>query len=673
MEKIIQRIESLPKWGLALLIGVLAFLVYSNSLGNDYALDDTIVILENAKVKEGLVDLGDYFKQAKSQLLEDQYGYRPITLMSFALDIELFGPGAYGGHLMNTIYYALVCILLFFTLLLVFPRARLLFPLLITLLFVVHPIHVEAVANIKSRDEILSLGFCLLSLNMFIQWLNAEKKFWLLPLSFIAFGLGFLSKESAVTFLAIVPLVVLLRPRRSLSHSLTRSAIFPICAGLVFIGISLLGSKSTTDNMALTEGAGIYMEHKLMGNAIFQQHQFPERLATGTGIMLRYWKQFLIPYPLVYYTGYNHIPLTNFGDPIVWLSVLFHLGLLVLGIWAWRKHRTMSFAIGWYFATISIYTHIARPLSDAMADRFLFAPSVGMAILLVYALMLILKIDWKRVENGEEKKKSGKKTKAKQGNPKLAGLGIGMALLLVIFGGMTLNRNKAWKNNLTLFSTDIVNLEDCARCHFHYAEALTINYPQSANQAQAKQDIIHHFKRAIEITPEAYNSYISLGRAYYVFGMPEEGNALLKEATQKYTEQARPWFELGFGLFNQQKWSEAVPVLERAVELAPNREDNYFYLGLSKFNSGQAQEGIAIMQEAQTKHPEQLMYYESLSDMHFTIQESVTGMNWLLQALEVSPNNPGIYTKIIQRSIEFGDTAFAARYQEEARQKGLLP
>lgn len=670
MEKIIQRIESLPNWGHLLLIGGLAFLLYSNTLSHGYALDDTIVIVENSKVKDGFVDLGLYFQKARSQMLEDQYGYRPIALMSFALDIELFGKGAYGGHLMNTLYFALLCMLLFSVLKKLFPKARLLFPLLVTLLFVVHPIHVEAVANVKSRDEILSLGFCLLSMQLFLMWLNQEKRLWLLPLSFLAFGLAFLSKESAVTFLAIVPLAVLLRPAPSLTHRLSRAALFPLVAGLVFVGISLMGQRSTVDNTQLTEGVGIYMEHKLMGNAIFQQHQDHERVATGIGIMLRYWQQFAVPYPLVYYTGYNHIPLTNFSDPLVIFSLIFHLGLLALAIWSWRKHRTMAFAIGWFFATISIYTHIVRPLSDAMADRFLFTPSIGMVILLVYGLMVLLKVDWQEKPQPEAGKKKKAKAAPAKGN---AVFGLGMLGLLVVFSGLTLNRNKAWENNLTLFETDIPNLEDCARCHFHYAEALTQIYPNSPRQAQLQKDIIHHFSRAIEITPEAYNSYVSLGRAYYIFGMPKSGNALLRDAVAKYTDQARPWFELGFGLFNQQKWDEAVPVLERAVELAPNREDNYFYLGLSKFNSGQSQEGIQIMKEAQAKHPEQLMFYESLSDMHFTIQESVTGMNWLLQALEVSPNNPGIYQKIIQRSLEFGDTTFALQYQNDARQKGILP
>lgn len=677
MEKILNRIDRIPNLGLALIIGILAFIQYSNTFKNDYALDDTIVILENSKVKDGLVSLDQYFVKAKSQMLEDQYGYRPITLMTLAIDIELFGPGAFGGHIMNALYYAFLCILLFFTLRKLFPKARNFFLFWVVLLFIVHPLHVEAVANIKSRDEILALFFGLLSLNLFLTWLR-QGAIWALPTSIIALGLGYLSKESAVTFLAILPLAALVQLDLSRKQRLIHTSIvLAACLGTV-VALTALNQSSTVDNTELTEGVGIKMEDKIMGNAIFQQHKDHERIATGTGIMLRYVKQFLVPYPLVYYTGYNHIPLTSFGDPLVIGSVIFHLLLLFLAIWFFRKHPVITFGIFYYFITISPYTHFLRPLSDAMADRFMLSPSLGLSLILVYGAMLLVKIPWEKQtasNTAPSGKKKSKKAKVSSTSPYLP-------LFLLVMGGMVLAfsvlsfiRNKAWEDNMVLFSTDIVNLDDCARCHFHYAEALAITYGNSTpqRQAQMRSEIITHYRKAIEITPLAYNSYVSLGRFYYSMQMYKEGNEILKSAIQEYPEEARPYFHLAHGLMAQQREKESIPYFEKTIELAPKREEPYFYYAWANYNIGDYEKGIRIMEDGLAKFPQNSpTYHDALSDMCLGIGQLEKGFGYMRDALEFNPANVAIYQKFIQAYTEIGDSTNAAYYYNLAVSRGLM-
>jgi len=671
LQKLLQRIETVPVWGLALVIGLIAFFQYSNSFNNDYALDDTIVIVENAKVRDGLVNLSEYFVKSNSQLLEDQYGYRPITLISLALDAELLGPGPYNGHLMNAFYYALLCMVIFFTLKKIFPRARLLFLFVVVLLFAVHPLHVEAIANVKSRDEILAMLFGLLSVRFFIEWLR-DNKIYGIPLSILALGLGFLSKESAVIFLAILPLSALVQLDLPVKKRILRtSLILGACLGIV-VGVVALTQASTVDNLALTEGAGIKMEDKIMGNAIFQQHQEHERIATGTGILLRYIKNFLVPYPLVYYSGYNQIPLTGFGDPLVIASLLLHLLLAFLSVWFFKKHPLVTFGIWFYFISISPYTHFLRPLSDAMADRFMFVPSLGLCLLLVYGLLRLAKIDWQK--DAQTSKPDGKKKKGKVAIAPGAWtpFGIGMVALVLVFAGLTFNRNKAWKDNLTLFSTDIPHLEDCARCHFHYAEAMSITYVNSTEKARLKPEIIRHFRRAIEITPEAYNSYISLGRFFYAEGMYEEGHAVLKDAIAYFPEEGRPYFHLGYGLMAQLREAEAIPYFEKTVELAPNREEAYFYYAWSHYNVANYEKGISLMELALAKFPENsATYHNALTDMCVGIGQLDKGFGYLNDALTKEPNNPNIYKKFISTYQQIGDTASAEAYIQQALNRGI--
>ena len=659
----------MPSWGLALVIGLLAFLLYSNTFQNDYALDDTIVIVENSKVKDGLAPIGDYFVKSQSQMLEDQYGYRPITLLSLALDVELLGPKSFGGHVMNAIYYALLCIILFFTLKKVFPKARVFFLFCVTLLYLVHPLHVEAVANIKSRDEMLALSFGLLAIFFFLHWIR-NRAIWAIPASLAALTLGFLSKESAVTFLAVIPLAVLVQTDLAWKKRLINAGIIIVGSATIALSVASLTQSSTVDRSDLTEGTGIKMEDKIMGNAIFQQHKDHERIATGTGIMLRYVKSFLIPYPLVYYTGYNHIPLTSFSDPLVIGSLIFHLLLIFLGLFYFRKHPVMTFAIGYYFITISPYTHFLRPLSDAMADRFMLSPSIGLAILVVYGLMLLTKIPWQITPETTGKKKSGKKAALPKMLPAFTG---GIAVLALLFAFLTFQRNKAWENNLVLFTTDIPHLDECARCHFHYAEALAITYPTSPRQAQILPEIIDHYRRAIEITPEAYNSYVSLGRFLHSLQRYEEGDEVMREAIAQYPEEARPYFHLAHSLMAQRREKESIPHFEKTIELAPNREEPYFYYAWAHYNIGNYEKGIEIMEDGLAKFPgNSPTYHGALSDMCLGIGQLDKGFAYMKDALEVEPNNVAIYQKFIKAYTEIGDTANAQYYYQQAVSRGLM-
>ena len=153
----------------ALVIFLLAFLQFSNTLTHDYAWDDAIVITENSRTQKGFSGIPEQWQEHTRQTLEDFSGYRPLTLTSFNLDIGFFGKRPGPAHAMNVIYFGLLAMVIYFTLRKLFPDHHGYFALFVTLLFVVHPLHTEVVANIKSRDEIFVMLFGMLSL---IAWIN---------------------------------------------------------------------------------------------------------------------------------------------------------------------------------------------------------------------------------------------------------------------------------------------------------------------------------------------------------------------------------------------------------------------------------------------------------------------------------------------------------------------
>jgi hypothetical protein len=206
----------------ALFAAVVAIALYANTIGHDYAFDDGVVIRENAHVQRGFAGIGaimtrdafdSYFKQMSVDSAQLSGGrYRPLSIVTFAVEQGLFGDNAHMRHLINVLLYGLTGALL-----LILLRTQLLrdasWALLATLLFVVHPIHTEAVANIKGRDELLSFLFIVLTL-LFALRHDAGRRRRDLVFALGAYLLALLSKEYGLALLVLLPLALYLRHDR---------------------------------------------------------------------------------------------------------------------------------------------------------------------------------------------------------------------------------------------------------------------------------------------------------------------------------------------------------------------------------------------------------------------------------------------------------------------------
>ena len=223
-----------------LLIAIISFVQYANTFNHDYVLDDIVVIDMNEAVKKGVEGIPSIFKNYNPESLQVQnnYGYRPVTLASFAIDISLFGQNPKYGHIANVLYFSLLCFVIFLTLRLIFPYHSHWLPFLVTLLIAVHPIHTEVVANIKSRDEILCLMFGLLSLQSALQYINKQSKIYYFLFA-LCFLLAVFSKEQALLFVFIIPITLIIFSHISLQQLMT-ILITPIVIFSIrwFIGLS---------------------------------------------------------------------------------------------------------------------------------------------------------------------------------------------------------------------------------------------------------------------------------------------------------------------------------------------------------------------------------------------------------------------------------------------------
>ena len=314
------------KW-LPLLLGLLAFLLYANTLGHQYALDDASVITDNFVVKRGLAGWSDIFTTNYRFGFWYSTGtlYRPISLAVFAMVWQVSPDNPFVFHLINVLFYAATIVVLFRTLCLLWPKLHEYFIGAIVFIFLTHPVHVEVVANIKSLDEILSFFFILLAIQFYLKYLNQPKK-GLLITALIFYTLSLFSKENAITFLAIFPMVGYYYGNvknwewiKSVGLFLMPAVFFLACRFLIIEAKPL--DVSPLDNLLVaTDG-------------------FVEWYATAFLLIGKYAWTLLVPIGLGSDFGYSQIPVTGFGNVKVILSLIVVLVLTVFGMLGFAKRN----------------------------------------------------------------------------------------------------------------------------------------------------------------------------------------------------------------------------------------------------------------------------------------------------------------------------------------------
>jgi len=155
-----------------IIVFVSAFVIYSNTFKHDYVLDDYGVLKDNWIIKSGTKEipliLKTTYRFGINHLTDGLY--RPLPLVMYAIEWQISPDNPGLSHFVNVFCYALSCFLLFLFLKKLLKNHNAVFPFLISLLFSMHPIHAEVVANIKSRDEIMSFLFLMLTFILFLKY-----------------------------------------------------------------------------------------------------------------------------------------------------------------------------------------------------------------------------------------------------------------------------------------------------------------------------------------------------------------------------------------------------------------------------------------------------------------------------------------------------------------------
>ena len=228
------------------IMGVFCFLLYSNTIGNDYNLDDELVTIKHRLTSKGISAISEIFA---SPYYQDEFGYsyeyRPVTLAVFALEHQFFGDNPHVSHFFNVILFVLCSLLVFIFIRKLFPDSNSFFPVIATILFIIHPLHTEVVASIKNRDEILGLLGGLCSAYSLLKFIQSKNVLWFFGMVLFLIS-GILSKGSVISFVFVLPIIVLIKEKTDWKNYLIISTVsIFIIPWICFIkGFTLL---NTTD------------------------------------------------------------------------------------------------------------------------------------------------------------------------------------------------------------------------------------------------------------------------------------------------------------------------------------------------------------------------------------------------------------------------------------------
>ena len=472
---------------LSILLGVFACALYYNTLHAGYVLDDVMVLKENKIVRKGAAAIPELLAtpHLKGYLNLGNDTYRPLSLVLFAAVFDFAGDKANAAndntgmfHACNILVFAGCVVLLFLFLRKLFGPDRTALAFMASALFAAHPLHTEVVANIKSMDELLCFFFAFLSLNFYADYAKTGK-LWQLITGFISLYMAYLSKETVIAFLFVVPFVFYFYINSNKLRSLLISAT-ATGAGLIYLVVR---------HVILTNyKANVHLNINFVDNFLVRSPTSLSRLATEIFILGKYLWLHLVPYPLISDYSYRAIDYMYFTNLWVWVSLLVYIALIAVAVMRFMKDRKdpLAFGIVFYMATLALFSNIPMTIGSALSERFTFYCSAGICIALAFiAEQWIARAQTLTILTSRN-------------------ILMSVAPVTLVFGLLTVNRNNDWTNDYSLYKADYANAPNDIRLAYDLSNEMEKEYEKEANPAKKNQMIAQsmaNLRKALAIHP----------------------------------------------------------------------------------------------------------------------------------------------------------------------------
>jgi DNA-binding SARP family transcriptional activator len=549
-------------------------LAYARVAGNEFTtFDDREYVVDNPHVKAGLAWAGVRWAFTTGHAAN----WHPLTWLSHMLDCQIFGMRAAGHHLMSLALHIATTLLLFHF----FRRttAAIGASTFVAAAFALHPLHVESVAWVSERKDVLCALFWVLTLLAYVRWVERPG-----PARYALivglFALGLLAKPMIVT----LPFTLLLldlwplrriefsrfersRPEISLPEHLPAEFSRP---GRATISRLIL-EKSPLFALALASSVTTFLVQRSGGAmAIEQWTPFHLRLANAALSYVTYLSKSILPLGLA---AYYPLPSADLSAWKIAGAGVLLVVVTVVAVRAWRDRPWLTVGWLWFLGTLVPVIGLVQVGSQAMADRYTYVPMIGLSVAVAWsARELVGRFDGWRTAIA--------------------------ALAIVVAGGwtaLTWRQVGYWKDDVTLYAIAKQNLRDTYEAHGLIGNA----YLRQGRLDEAMEEL----RRAVELRPSYARGHNDLGIVYELKGREKDAVAEYREALRWTPDFAEAHHDLAGILAAQGRTDEALEHYERAVQIRPDLAEDHYYLAIILLARGQAEDGIAHLRKAVELEP----------------------------------------------------------------------
>ncbi len=543
-------------------LAVSALLVFWQVRNFDFVnYDDNKYVSENPHVLNGLT--------ADNVIWAFTTGFaefwHPLTWLSLMLDRQFLGPNPAGFHLTNLILHIANILLLFMVLKKM--TGALWQSAFVAALFALHPLHVESVAWIAERKDVLSTFFWLLAMLAYSQYIKKPSAVRYL-LTLLVFALGLMAKPMLVT----LPFVFLLLDYWPLERKISWRLLVE---KIPFIVLSVASSV-------------IAFIVQQSGRVVISFDRFPLKFRIGNVFIsyVRYMEKLFLPAGLAAF--YPH-PLENVSVLYAVISAILLLAVTILVLRFAQNHRYLVTGWFWYLGTLVPVIGFVQVGSQAYADRYTYITLTGLFIIIAWGMSeLLAKWIYRKII-----------------------LGSSMVILLTALGICAHRQTSYWKNSLALFSHAIEVTQNNYMAYNNRGNA----YARSGRYPEA----IDAYKQAVQIKPNFAEAHYNLGNVYSKLARFTEAINAYQLAIKNRPDFALAHYNLGNACYALSRYPEAVNAFEQAVKINPDYADAHYNLGLAYSNLGRYHEAINAYKQAVRIKPDDTEAHNNLGLAYLAI------------------------------------------------------
>ena len=586
--------------GLAIII-LLGTVIYSNSFSCSFHFDDV----------DNLVNNPDIRNLSYMKALDFHFG-RSFAFFTFALNYHFNQLDVRGYHLVNLIIHLINSVMIWWLVRLIFSSPAIkdhqivkyknIIAFITALLFVTHPLATQSVTYIIQRLASMVALFYLLSLALYVKarLLNkgAVSKTLLFGGSLIAAILAMHTKENAFTLpftIVLFEIFFLRTKQRSINFKDWRVILVSAALAGFMILINLRFSFSIFNPIPPQQGHTYTLTPY-------------NYLLTQFSVIVKY--IFLLCLPVNQMLDYDFPVSSGFLEWRTFLSFFFIISLIALSHIIYKKQRLISFGILWFFLTLSVESGFI-PIADVIFEHRTYLPSFGYFLVISSILYGFL---W----------------------PRNRALTVVIIVMMVISNSfLTWERNKIWKDDMTLWDDNIKKAPDLARPVYErgFAYGILGQWDKSAAD----------YSKAIRINPEFDQAWCSRGYAFWKLGMPDSAIAdysraitINPEYLKAYYNRAATWESLGH-------WDKAIADYTRMIGINPESPDIYASRGVAYGNTGQFEQSIADCSKAISLDPHLARAWCNLGLAYGNLRQWEKAISNYTKAIEIDPEFTNAY------------------------------